>query len=230
MRGRALLQFVDAHDDVLFLISGGGSACVEVPLAGHGEEELIERNAQLVASGMPIEQINAERKKLSAIKGGRLGERVRGNAVTLIYSDVGTGRLEDVASGPSNRNLKLIADNTTLTRTAASSWASSHGPNRLNATSPRQHIFSPAEACASPAGEPTVAVKGGGRGGRCTELAVRFAMESTREALFASSDGVDGNSGIAGIYLPGNRATGRPGDWQSAPRCVRLVTNCGASR
>ena len=31
--GRALLRFVDTHDDILFLISGGGSACVEVPLA-----------------------------------------------------------------------------------------------------------------------------------------------------------------------------------------------------
>src|SRR5687768_7317488 len=30
--GRALLAFVDAHDDILFLVSGGGSACLEVPL------------------------------------------------------------------------------------------------------------------------------------------------------------------------------------------------------
>src|SRR5438309_1652589 len=30
--GRALIEFVDAHDDVTFLVSGGGSACGEVPL------------------------------------------------------------------------------------------------------------------------------------------------------------------------------------------------------
>src|SRR5689334_20193686 len=36
--GRALLDFVDAHDDITFLVSGGGSACVEVPLPPHTEE------------------------------------------------------------------------------------------------------------------------------------------------------------------------------------------------
>ena len=200
--GRALLRFVDAHDDILFLISGGGSACVEVPLQGHSEEELIERNAQLVASGRPIERINAERKQLSAIKGGRLGARVRGNAVTLVYSDVGTGHLEDVASGPSNRNLKLIADNTTLTRTAAELMGVEPWPEQIECdVAEAAHLLAGGTMRVA-GGEPTVVVKGPGRGGRCTELAVRFAMESTCEALFASSDGVDGNSGIAGIYLP----------------------------
>jgi glycerate-2-kinase len=122
--GRALLAFVDAvvdaHGDILFLVSGGGSTCVEVPLAPHTEEELMEINARLVASGLPIAGINAERKKRSAIKGGRLGARVRGECVTLVYSDVATGRLADVASGPSERNLILVADNTTLVRAAAS--------------------------------------------------------------------------------------------------------------
>ncbi|HEV2721184.1 MAG TPA: DUF4147 domain-containing protein, partial [Thermoanaerobaculia bacterium] len=33
--GRALLDFVDAHDDITFLVSGGGSACVDVPLPPH---------------------------------------------------------------------------------------------------------------------------------------------------------------------------------------------------
>ena len=55
-------------------------------------------------------------------------------------------------------------------------------------------------------GEPTVRVSGYGIGGRCSELAVRFAALSPAEALFASSDGVDGNSSAAGIYLPSSRA------------------------
>src|SRR5687767_12937940 len=37
--GRALLRYVDAHRDILFLISGGGSACVEVPLPAFHEDE-----------------------------------------------------------------------------------------------------------------------------------------------------------------------------------------------
>ena len=117
--GRALIEFVERHDDILFLVSGGGSACVEV--ARGAETAVMEANAMLVASGRPIAEINAERRKLSAIKGGRLRERVRGRAVTLVYSDVSTGALQDVASGPTYREgeATLIADNGTLVRAAA---------------------------------------------------------------------------------------------------------------
>jgi glycerate-2-kinase len=52
-------------------------------------------------------------------------------------------------------------------------------------------------------GEPTVVRAGNGRGGRCSELAVRFALHAPQgcRALFASSDGLDGNSGVAGFEL-----------------------------
>jgi glycerate-2-kinase len=51
-------------------------------------------------------------------------------------------------------------------------------------------------------GEPTVTVHGRGRGGRCSELAVRFALQRPDlHALFASSDGIDGNSGAAGVVV-----------------------------
>src|SRR5438874_3870506 len=49
--GRRLLEFVDAHEDILFLVSGGGSACVEVPLAPFTERDLIDTNARLIAAG-----------------------------------------------------------------------------------------------------------------------------------------------------------------------------------
>ena len=44
---------------------------------------------------------------------------------------------------------------------------------------------------------------GDGKGGRCSELAVRIALGATQpiEALFGGSDGVDGNSGVAGIRI-----------------------------
>jgi len=99
--GRAAIDFVEKYDDILFLISGGGSACVDAPLAPwFDERDLIETNERLVASGAPIGDINCVRKHLSAIKGGRLAERVRGESVTLVYSDVSSGALADVASGP----------------------------------------------------------------------------------------------------------------------------------
>src|SRR5215212_5134850 len=85
--GRRLAEFVAAHEDVLFLVSGGGSACAELPLPPFTERDLIETNARLIAAGIPIGAINTVRKHLSAIKGGRLAARVRGRAVTLVYSD-----------------------------------------------------------------------------------------------------------------------------------------------
>src|SRR5579859_3431346 len=50
--GRALFDFVARHDAITFLISGGGSACVEWPLEGHTEHEVAQLNAQLIRSGL----------------------------------------------------------------------------------------------------------------------------------------------------------------------------------
>ncbi len=223
--GKRLLEFVDGHDDILFLISGGGSACVEWPLEGFTFEQLTKINHDLVASGRPIGEINAERRKYSAIKGGKLGRRVRGECVALIYSDVSTGALGDVASGPVLRNMRLIADNATLVRTAAESWGGLSNPPGGPEDPP--HVWheqiecdvqTAAEQLASAAralkpgqvlvagGEPTIAHKGDGKGGRCCELAARFALQGVDgvEALFGSSDGVDGNSGIAAALIPAN--------------------------
>jgi glycerate 2-kinase len=208
--GRALLDFVDAHDDVTFLVSGGGSACVEVPLPPHSEEELIATNRALVTSGLPIGEMNRVRRGLSAIKGGRLGERVRGRAVTFVYSDVSTGKLADVASGPSLRDMRLVADNTTLVRTAAR-IARERGftpfviEEQIETDVERAAQFLAAQKhdLVIAGGEPTVVVRGNGKGGRCSELAVRFALTCDERvtALFGSSDGVDGTSGVAGWLL-----------------------------
>jgi glycerate-2-kinase len=224
--GRALLAFVEAHDDVLFLISGGGSACVEVAL--HSEEETAAANARLIASGLPIAVINAERRKLSAIKGGRLRDRVRGRCVTLVYSDVATGALADVASGPTivtSGEAILIADNSTLTAAAAATigdGAVTFGPQlecdvdeAAALLAARADTLRTGEVLVA-GGEPTVVVQAGGRGGRCSELAVRFAMRSPYAALFASSDGLDGNSGVAGFSIPQRPAASDTAGWQPA--------------
>ncbi|MDQ3280911.1 MAG: DUF4147 domain-containing protein [Acidobacteriota bacterium] len=226
--GRALLQYVDAHEDILFLISGGGSACVEAPAENYTEEEVANANARLIASGLPIGTINAERRKRSAIKGGKLRNRVRGRAITLVYSDVSTGALHDVASGPTITRADeaiLIADNTTLVATAAQIigdnavvWDEQLECDVLEAArvlAARARRLEPGQVLVA-GGEPTVAIHGNGRGGRCTELAVRFAVESELEALFGSSDGVDGNSGVAGIHLPRRSAPGATADCEAA--------------
>ena len=207
--GEKLLRFVDAHDDITFIISGGGSACVEIPI----RDNTIEENARLIASGMSIAEINARRKSMSAIKGGKLAARVRGRCVTLVYSDVSRGQLADVASGPTipgSDEVHLIADNDTLTSTAAG-IARERG---LTTTVWSDQVESDVDEAARrfakakfddiliAGGETTVKVRGDGKGGRCSELALRYLLaRGKHRALFASSDGADGNSGAAGIEI-----------------------------
>lgn len=77
--GDRLLQWVDEippQTDVLFLISGGASALVESLVPGATFEQLTALNARGLASGMTIVELNAQRSKLSQIKGGRLAARV----------------------------------------------------------------------------------------------------------------------------------------------------------
>jgi glycerate 2-kinase len=207
--GRQLLEFVDAHEDITFIISGGGSACVEVPL----REDAIEENARLIASCLPISEINARRKAMSAIKGGRLAAHVRGRCVTLVYSDVSRGALANVASGPTIPGcgeVHLIADNDTLTSTAAAiTRERGFEPTVLSDqiefdVQEAAHMLASAnfDSILIAGGEPTVAKKGDGKGGRCSELALRYLLAGGKgPALFASSDGLDGNSGAAGIEI-----------------------------
>ena len=210
--GEQLLRFVDSHDDLLVIVSGGGSACVEVPAPGFSREQLTQENARLIASGLPISEINARRKQMSAIKGGKLAQRVRGRCVTLVYSDVSTGALGDVASGPTipgSDDVHLIADNSTLVRAAAALMPHAHviesqvemdveDAARLLVAQWKEHD----EVIAG--GETTVVKRGDGKGGRCIELAIRIALRAKNidgEILCGSSDGVDGNSGVAGVAI-----------------------------
>jgi len=87
---------------VVFLVSGGGSAMLELPRDERLTlEELRETNRALVSCGAPISEVNAVRRALSAVKGGGLAAAAgRAAQVTLIVSDTNRGRERDVASGP----------------------------------------------------------------------------------------------------------------------------------
>src|SRR5213594_2382297 len=69
----ALLKRCDEKTLVFFLLSGGGSALVELPLDSKQTlEDLRQLHQALVACGAGIDEINTVRKHLSAVKGGRL--------------------------------------------------------------------------------------------------------------------------------------------------------------
>ncbi|HXJ96980.1 MAG TPA: DUF4147 domain-containing protein [Terriglobia bacterium] len=97
-----LVAGLGRDDLVIFLISGGGSALFEKPLADEVTlADLIEFNKVLVTCGLPIEQINVLRKHISAVKGGRLAASAfPAQQLTVFISDVPETLDSMVASGP----------------------------------------------------------------------------------------------------------------------------------
>jgi glycerate 2-kinase len=95
-----LLKDVREKDLVLVLISGGGSALLELPLEGLRLSDLQNVNDLLIKSGAPIQDINIVRRQLSMIKGGGLARMASpAHIVALILSDVVGDSLEAIASG-----------------------------------------------------------------------------------------------------------------------------------
>jgi len=103
-----------SDDLVLALISGGGSALLTLPAPGITLADKQAVTDALLRSGAPIDDINAVRKHLSAIKGGRLAAAAYpAKLVTLAISDVVGDDPATIASGPT------VADPTTRADAAA---------------------------------------------------------------------------------------------------------------
>lgn len=99
-----MLERADAEKSaVVFLISGGGSAMMELPSDPNiSLSELRELNDVLVTSGASIAEINSVRRAVSAVKGGGLALKAANcEQVSLIISDTRPGDVTSVASGPS---------------------------------------------------------------------------------------------------------------------------------
>jgi len=90
-----------ADDLVIALVCGGGSALLPAPPAGLTLADEIAVNEALLASGAPISAMNAVRKHVSNIKGGRLAAAAYpARVVSLIVSDIPGDNPALVASGP----------------------------------------------------------------------------------------------------------------------------------
>ena len=87
------------NDNVLLLISGGGSALFEKPLVSEAENQSITK--QLLKCGASIVEMNTLRKRLSAVKGGRFAQLCSPARVfTIVLSDIIGDPLDMIASGP----------------------------------------------------------------------------------------------------------------------------------
>ncbi len=106
------LRSLTERDLVIFLISGGGSSMVELfsdPPISLGR--MAETHKALVECGAPIAAMNAVRKHLSAVKGGRLAAAAApAEQVTLLVSDVPAGELDALASGPTMPDRSTVED------------------------------------------------------------------------------------------------------------------------
>lgn len=101
---RRLVKFLSqtGKDDlVIFLVSGGGSSLLVSPMPGISLQDKIKLTNQLLRCGANIKEINAIRKHISQVKGGRLAQLAHPAFVlTLILSDVIGDRIDSIASGP----------------------------------------------------------------------------------------------------------------------------------
>ena len=111
--GRRALELAaeSGGDDILVvLLSGGASALMEQPADGLTLENLQAATAHLLRAGADITALNAVRKHVSLVKGGRLAAANRGRTIALVISDVVGDDLSVIASGPTVGDSSSYAD------------------------------------------------------------------------------------------------------------------------
>ncbi len=112
---RQALAFADAnltHEDLLVMvISGGGSALWPAPVDGITLADKTAATRVLLRSGATIQEMNAIRKHLSRIKGGRFLEHTKGcDVIALMLSDVVGDDMASIASGPTSPDPTTFQD------------------------------------------------------------------------------------------------------------------------
>lgn len=97
---------------VIYLLSGGGSSIVEKPIDDEiSLNDLKETYRVLVQSGAPIAQMNAIRKHISRVKGGRMAAAAGlARQVSILVSDVPDDSLDALASGPTMPDTTSVED------------------------------------------------------------------------------------------------------------------------
>lgn len=275
-----LLERADKKTLLVCLISGGGSALLVAPYSGISLQDKQAVTDLLLKAGASINELNAVRKHLSAIKGGRLAERAYpASIVSLILSDVIGDDLDVIASGPTSPDFStyrsawavlekygllgqvpgtvtevlrqgiegtipetpkegdpvfervenIIVGSNQKAAEAAEEAAKKRGfatqilstELRGEATDAARWLAKKAmeaqesvgrgevtKVCLIAGGETTVTVRGSGKGGRNTELALAFAL-AVRDLggitlLSAGTDGTDGPTDAAGAIVTGD--------------------------
>lgn len=233
--GERALKLADENraraETLVVLLSGGASAMMAAPAPGVTLDDKIALTERLLRSGLPIAAMNAERKRLSAIKGGKLAVRA-GRSITFAISDVHAPIEDDpsvIGSGPTiadppppHAQFVLAGSRRDAMEGAegAARRLGYHveriGPPTLGDAAAAGRAFvdtahalarrHPGPLCVVASGETTVTLGGAtGRGGRNQEFALAAAMAMARsgEGVLASigTDGIDGPTVAAGAIV-----------------------------
>lgn len=101
--GKALLDAMgklDKDDFYIYLLSGGSSALIESLQDGVSLDDLQTTTRVLLSHNLPINTINAVRKRLSRIKGGGLADATQAKGIVLVISDVVGDDAQTIGSAP----------------------------------------------------------------------------------------------------------------------------------
>ena len=229
--GHALFQQVvhmDHGTHLLVLVSGGASALAELPEPGITLAGLQAENARMLSEGLDIHAMNARRKELSQIKGGKLLAGFKGELVTTCaISDVEGDSLSVIGSGIGNApddagfsfDPYIVASNK-IARTAAADHAAALN---LNVMTDAETLYGDVYDLAQSVGDmlrhapPGVHILGGeptivlppdpGQGGRNQALALALAHQISGmiglTVLVGGTDGTDGPTDAAGGIISG---------------------------
>lgn len=106
-----LLRRTQKTDLILCLVSGGASALLSCPVVGLSLQDKQQTTQALLNCGARIQEVNAIRKHISRVKGGRLAELAYPSTVlSLILSDVIDDSMDNIGSGPTAPDSSTFAD------------------------------------------------------------------------------------------------------------------------
>jgi hydroxypyruvate reductase len=99
-RARERAERLAPDEHLLLLVSGGASALMAAPISGVSLDDKQAATRALMLQGADIHELNALRRHLSSVKGGRLAAACRGRVTTCALSDVVGDDLHVIGSGP----------------------------------------------------------------------------------------------------------------------------------
>lgn len=107
----ALVASASPDDVLVVLLSGGASSLLSAPARGLTLADLAQTTAALLDAGVAIDELNAVRKHLGAVAGGRLAAAAKAQRIeVLLISDVPGDRIEVIGSGPFAPDPSTYAD------------------------------------------------------------------------------------------------------------------------